>query len=108
MEACWKPEPPAEHIKEEKTKKFVGLDAYVNPGPSNATSTMILQVPLVKAANFSAIVASRPEVEGVLKSFPGMKPGWSIRYDVNVMEEMKSSQEAHDDMLEWFTNHLTV
>ncbi|KAL3685930.1 hypothetical protein R1sor_003952 [Riccia sorocarpa] len=41
-EACCIPAPPAEHIEEGKSKKFAGLDAYVNPGPANATTAVIL------------------------------------------------------------------
>ncbi|KAL2621603.1 hypothetical protein R1flu_001808 [Riccia fluitans] len=66
------------------------------------------QVPPEKAAEFKDILATRPEVESFLKVFPGMNHGWCIRYDVNVPEEVKSAHEAHDDMLEWYSKHLTV
>ncbi|KAL2621600.1 hypothetical protein R1flu_001805 [Riccia fluitans] len=71
-------------------------------------SEIDIYVPPEKAAEFKDILTSRPEVESFLKVFPGMKHGWCIRYDVNVPEEVKSAHEAHDDMLEWFSKHLTV
>ncbi|PSR94798.1 Endo-1,3 like [Actinidia chinensis var. chinensis] len=52
---------------------------------------------------FNVVLSSKPEVKSYVKIFPGVKHGWSIRYRVDRQMEAKSAEEAHQEMLNWFT-----
>ncbi|GAB2295147.1 hypothetical protein Dimus_029321 [Dionaea muscipula] len=55
---------------------------------------------------FEEILDSRPEVDGFVKIFPGVSHGWTVRYDTEDAVAVKYAEEAHKDMLAWFTKHL--
>ncbi|KAI4317734.1 hypothetical protein L6164_025581 [Bauhinia variegata] len=46
------------------------------------------------------LLSSKPEV------YPGVAHGWTVRYNVEDESAVKSAQEAHEDMLNWFTKHI--
>ncbi|KAK8585628.1 hypothetical protein V6N13_050602 [Hibiscus sabdariffa] len=45
-------------------------------------------------------------VDNFTKIFPKCSHGWSVRYDVNDPTAAGCANEAHKDMLEWFTKYL--
>ncbi|KAK8967111.1 hypothetical protein KSP40_PGU000262 [Platanthera guangdongensis] len=45
-------------------------------------------------------------VESFVKIFPGTAHGWTVRYDVNDESAVAKAEEAHADMIGWFTKHL--
>lgn len=47
-----------------------------------------------------------PKVDSFVKIFPGVKHGWTIRYNPEDEKAVKSAEEAHQDMLNWFIKHL--
>ncbi|KAK7264537.1 hypothetical protein RJT34_32146 [Clitoria ternatea] len=50
--------------------------------------------------------AKKPEVESLVKIFPGVSHGWTLRYDPNDPEAVKDAEKAHEIMLDWFDKHL--
>ena len=41
-----------------------------------------------------------------MKIFPKVAHGWSVRYNVDDEAAVKRAEEAHNDMLEWFAEHV--
>lgn len=55
---------------------------------------------------FEKVLSSRPEINGYVKIFPGVAHGWTVRYKVEDENAMKSAEEAHKNMLDWFTEYV--
>ncbi|CAM8915112.1 unnamed protein product [Rhodiola kirilowii] len=56
---------------------------------------------------FEEVLKSKPEVESLVKIYPGVSHGWTVRYNVEDAAAVKSAEEAHADTLEWFAKFLT-
>lgn len=41
-----------------------------------------------------------------MKIFPGVAHGWTVRYSVEDEWGVKSAEEAHGDMLNWFSKYM--
>ncbi|RVX20685.1 Endo-1,3;1,4-beta-D-glucanase [Vitis vinifera] len=52
---------------------------------------------------FEEVLSTKPEVNGYVKIFPGVDHGWSVRYKVEDEEAVKQANEAHQNMMDWFT-----
>jgi hypothetical protein len=46
------------------------------------------------------------QLDSFVKIFPGVAHGWTMRYSVEDESAVKSAEEAHLDMLNWFTKHV--
>ncbi|KAK1398985.1 Endo-1,31,4-beta-D-glucanase [Heracleum sosnowskyi] len=46
------------------------------------------------------------KVKSLVKIFPGVAHGWSVRYKAEDEFSVKSAEEAHQDMLDWFLAHI--
>ncbi|XP_073307536.1 endo-1,3;1,4-beta-D-glucanase-like [Primulina huaijiensis] len=55
---------------------------------------------------FETALKAKPEINCFVKIFPGVAHGWSVRYKEEDEHSVKSAEEAHSDMLDWFTKHL--
>ncbi|PRQ38867.1 putative alpha/Beta hydrolase [Rosa chinensis] len=55
---------------------------------------------------FEEALTAKYEIKSHVKIFPKVSHGWTVRYDVSDEEAVKPAEEAHKDMLEWFTNHV--
>ncbi|XP_004305461.1 PREDICTED: carboxymethylenebutenolidase homolog [Fragaria vesca subsp. vesca] len=55
---------------------------------------------------FEDILKARPEVDSYVKIFPKVAHGWVVRYDADDEAAAKSSEEAQNDMLQWFAKHV--
>ncbi|KAK9945382.1 hypothetical protein M0R45_010902 [Rubus argutus] len=51
-------------------------------------------------------ILSTNHVSGYVKIFPGVSHGWTLRYQDNNVTAVKSANEAHQDMLHWFTRYV--
>ncbi|KAG6732050.1 hypothetical protein I3842_01G157500 [Carya illinoinensis] len=51
---------------------------------------------------FEEVLAAKPEVDGYVKIFPKVSHGWTVRYNVEDEAVVKSAEEAHQNLLEWF------
>lgn len=47
-----------------------------------------------------------PQVSGYVKIFPGVPHGWAVRYKDEDETAVKLANEAHQDMLDWFTKYM--
>ncbi|KAJ8748417.1 hypothetical protein K2173_003054 [Erythroxylum novogranatense] len=52
------------------------------------------------------VLCTRPEVKSYVKIFPGVPHGWTVRYKDEDEVVVKSAEEAHKNMLEWFTEYV--
>ncbi|KAJ0034024.1 hypothetical protein Pint_24934 [Pistacia integerrima] len=55
---------------------------------------------------FEEILTAKSEVDALVKIFPKVSHGWTVRYDVEDAEAVKCADEAHQNMLDWFTKHV--
>ncbi|XP_055813317.1 endo-1,3;1,4-beta-D-glucanase-like [Solanum dulcamara] len=55
---------------------------------------------------FEEILSSKSEVDSFVKIYPGVVHGWTVRYNVEDEKAVQSAEEAHQDMLDWFTKHV--
>ncbi|KAM0966268.1 hypothetical protein EV2_022676 [Malus domestica] len=55
---------------------------------------------------FEEVLTAKPEVKSHVKIFPKVSHGWTVRYSVNDEAACKSAEEAHQDLLKWFLNHV--
>lgn len=46
------------------------------------------------------------QVKSHVKIFPKVSHGWTVRYSVEDEAACKSAEEAHQDLLKWFLNHV--
>lgn len=58
------------------------------------------------AKQVKEILSSKPEVDSVVKIFPGVSHGWTVRYNTEDENAVKSAEEAHQDALNWFEKYL--
>ncbi|XP_057956820.1 endo-1,3;1,4-beta-D-glucanase-like [Malania oleifera] len=55
---------------------------------------------------FEEALAAKPEVGSFVKIFPGVAHGWTVRYATEDQAAVKSAEEAHQNMLEWFSKYI--
>ncbi|EOY05506.1 Alpha/beta-Hydrolases superfamily protein isoform 2 [Theobroma cacao] len=55
---------------------------------------------------FDEILKAKPEVGSFVKIFPKCAHGWTVRYNVNDATAVSYADEAHQDMLNWFTKYV--
>lgn len=56
--------------------------------------------------HYGEILSAKAEVDSFVKIFPGVKHGWTVRYNVEDESAVKSAEEAHTDMLNWFIKYV--
>ncbi|KDP40091.1 hypothetical protein JCGZ_02089 [Jatropha curcas] len=52
------------------------------------------------------LLAVKSEIESYVKIFPGVAHGWTLRYSDEDDSAVKIAEEAHSDLLNWFTTHV--
>ncbi|KAK1354615.1 endo-1,31,4-beta-D-glucanase-like [Heracleum sosnowskyi] len=55
---------------------------------------------------FGETLSAKPEVISFVKKFPGTVHGWTVRYNDNDENAVKSAEESHEDMLTWFNKYV--
>ncbi|PRQ38856.1 putative alpha/Beta hydrolase [Rosa chinensis] len=55
---------------------------------------------------FEEILSVKSEFDSFVKIFPGVAHGWTMRYNAEDESAVKSAEEAHLDMLNWFTKYV--
>lgn len=55
---------------------------------------------------FEEALDAKPEVDSFVKIFPSVSHGWTVRYDDKDEVAVKSAEEAHKDLIDWFAKHL--
>ncbi|XP_040361695.1 endo-1,3;1,4-beta-D-glucanase [Rosa chinensis] len=51
-------------------------------------------------------ILSTNKVDNFVKIFPGVSHGWTVRYKDDNVTAVKSANEAHQDMLDWFIKYV--
>ncbi|XP_018826000.1 endo-1,3;1,4-beta-D-glucanase-like [Juglans regia] len=62
--------------------------------------------PIELLKQFEEVLAAKSEVDGYVKIFPKVSHGWTVRYDVEDEAAVKSAEESHQNLLEWFDKHV--
>ncbi|XP_027332259.1 endo-1,3;1,4-beta-D-glucanase-like [Abrus precatorius] len=55
---------------------------------------------------FEQVLNAKPEVDSYVKVFPNVPHGWTTRYNPEDPEAVKSAEEAHQILLDWFDKYL--
>ncbi|KAK9903079.1 hypothetical protein M0R45_001220 [Rubus argutus] len=55
---------------------------------------------------FGEILSVKSEIDSFVKIFPGVAHGWTMRYNAEDESAVKSAEEAHLDMLNWFIKYV--
>ncbi|XP_059650130.1 endo-1,3;1,4-beta-D-glucanase-like [Cornus florida] len=56
--------------------------------------------------HFGEILSAESGIDNFVKIFPGVAHGWSVKYNVDDESAVKSAEEAHEDMLNWFMKYV--
>ncbi|KAL0919271.1 hypothetical protein M5K25_011357 [Dendrobium thyrsiflorum] len=112
---CWGGKVVAELAKADELKAAVML----HPSLVTVDDTKAIKVPLAVLGaeldkisppellkQFEEVLSSNSEVDSYVKIFPGVVHGWTVRYDVDDEAAVQNAEEAHKDMIDWFTKHL--
>jgi len=62
--------------------------------------------PPEKLKQFGEKLSAKSEFDSYVKIFPGVAHGWTVRYNVDDESAVKSAEESHLDMLNWFTKYV--
>ncbi|KAB1214270.1 hypothetical protein CJ030_MR5G023183 [Morella rubra] len=63
-------------------------------------------VPAELFKQFGEKLSTKSEFESFVKIYPGVAHGWTVKYDAEGKSAVKSAEESHLDMLNWFTKHV--
>ncbi|CAK7355134.1 unnamed protein product [Dovyalis caffra] len=55
---------------------------------------------------FGEFLSAKSQFDSHVKIFPGVGHGWTVRYNVEDEPAVKIAEEAHRDMLHWFTKFV--
>nr|KYP58175.1 Endo-1,3,1,4-beta-D-glucanase [Cajanus cajan] len=59
---------------------------------------------------FEQVLTAKPgvQVDSLVKIFPKVSHGWSVRYDKKDAEAVKAAEEAHQVLLNWYENTFEI
>ncbi|KAJ1428787.1 Dienelactone hydrolase [Sesbania bispinosa] len=88
----------------------------LHPGPITDKELNEVRVPIAilgaeidnyfppeKLKQIEEMLSAKAELESFVKLYPGVAHGWTVRYKD---DDVKSAEEAHQDMLNWFIKHV--
>ncbi|GMY27553.1 endo-1,3-1,4-beta-d-glucanase [Fagus crenata] len=55
---------------------------------------------------YEEVLTAQSKVDGFVKIFPKVAHGWTVRYSVEDAAAVKSAEEAHMNLLEWFAQFV--
>ncbi|KAM4116147.1 hypothetical protein ACJW30_02G028700 [Castanea mollissima] len=112
---CWGAKVVVELAKAEHIQAAVPLHpSFVTPDDIKGVKVPIAVLgaeidrhsPPALLKQFEEVLAAKYEVDGYVKIFPKVEHGWTVRYNVEDAAAVKSAEEAHQDMLEWFAKYV--
>lgn len=62
--------------------------------------------PVEEFKHIGSILSAKREVDSLVKLFPGVRHGWTLRYNPDDESEVQLAEEAHTDMLNWLSKHV--
>ena len=69
-------------------------------------SVSALRVKTYVALFFQPSIIYIFQIDSFVKIFPGVAHGWTVRYKADDESAVKSAEESHLDMLNWFTKYV--
>ncbi|KAK4266425.1 hypothetical protein QN277_027348 [Acacia crassicarpa] len=97
----------------------IQVAVLLHPGPISVEEINEVKVPIAilgaeidnifppeKLNQYGEILSAKAQFESFVKTYPGVSHGWTVRYNVEDEAAVKSAEEAHQDMLNWFTKHI--
>ncbi|CAA0838967.1 alpha/beta-Hydrolases superfamily protein [Striga hermonthica] len=63
-------------------------------------------VPPSLIKQYESALNARHKVESFVKIFPGVKHGWTLKYNDTDKAAVKMAEEAHKDLLSWFVKYI--
>lgn len=91
----------------------------LHPGPISDNEINEVRIPIAilgaeidnvfppeKLKQIEEMLSVKTEFESFVKLYPGVTHGWTVRYNVDDEAAVKSAEEAHQDMLNWFIKHV--
>lgn len=57
--------------------------------------------------HYGEMLSTKSEFDSFVKIYPGVRHGWTVRYNFEDESAVKSAEEAHEDMLNWFAKHMS-
>ncbi|XP_015888243.1 endo-1,3;1,4-beta-D-glucanase-like [Ziziphus jujuba] len=98
---------------------YIQAAVVLHPGPLTDEDINEVKVPIAilgaeidkyttpeQVKHFGEILSAKSEFDSFVKIFPGVAHGWTVRYSVEDESAVKSAEEAHLDMLNWFTKYV--
>ncbi|XP_059311902.1 endo-1,3;1,4-beta-D-glucanase-like [Lycium ferocissimum] len=102
-----------------KYESTIGAAVILHPGPIAVDEINEVKVPIAilaaendhifppdQAKLLDEALSAKSEIESFVKIFPGVEHGWTVRYNIEDESAVKSAEEAHSDMLNWFTKFI--
>ncbi|XP_075653617.1 endo-1,3;1,4-beta-D-glucanase-like [Castanea sativa] len=62
--------------------------------------------PPEKLKQFGEKLSAKSGFDSYVKIFPGVAHGWTVKYNADNESAVKSAEESHLDMLNWFTKYV--
>ncbi|KAK4388520.1 hypothetical protein Sango_2458600 [Sesamum angolense] len=97
---------PAKVVVELAKEGYIQAGVLLHPSLISLEDIQGVKVPLsILGAEHDQ--SSPPElVDAFVKIFPGVSHGWAVRCSDDDDHAVKSAEEAHGDMLDWFAKYL--
>jgi carboxymethylenebutenolidase len=106
-------------VKLAATDDDIKAGVMLHPGPITVDEIEKVKIPLQilgaeidhtcppeQVKQLGEILSAKPEVDSFVKIFPGVSHGWTVRYKDEDESEVRSAEEAHSHMLNWFTKYV--
>jgi len=91
----------------------------LHPGPITEDQINDVKVPIAilgaeidhmsppeQLKQFGEKLSAKSEFDSFVKIFPGVAHGWTVKYNAEDESAVKSAEESHLDMLNWFTKYV--
>ncbi|XP_023894324.1 endo-1,3;1,4-beta-D-glucanase [Quercus suber] len=91
----------------------------LHPGPITEDQINDVKVPIAilgaeidhmsppeQLKQFGEKLSAKSEFDSFVKIFPGVAHGWTVKYNVEDESAVKSAEESHLDMLNWFAKYV--
>ncbi|XVF64984.1 hypothetical protein PTKIN_Ptkin09bG0210400 [Pterospermum kingtungense] len=91
----------------------------LHPGPIKEDEIKEVKVPIAilgaeidrfsppeQLKQYGEMLSAKSEFDSFVKIFPGVTHGWTVRYNVEDESAVKSAEESHQDMLNWFVKYV--
>ncbi|XP_047319341.1 endo-1,3;1,4-beta-D-glucanase-like [Impatiens glandulifera] len=62
--------------------------------------------PVELVNKFGEVLKAKQEVPYLIKIFPGVSHGWSVKYDDNNPKAVESAEESHQDLIDWVVKYI--